>query len=160
MVVLSLFIIPYGELFGVYALGRDNFGKPFGLTLLIVGSVMLDFSSQACLTPCEALLSDACRSTGQQDTCFTMYSFMVSLGGCIGYLITALDWSSSSVGLYFGGQEQSAFSLLIVLFILTTVASLYVVDERPLVPSDLRYVEPYETIRLKNSWTIVVEWPT
>ena len=133
LVVISLLIIPYGELLGVYALGENS--HRFGVPLLIIGSVMLDFSSQACLTPCEALLSDACKGTGQLDTCFTVYSFMVSLGGCIGYLITALDWSSSSVGLYFGGQEQSAFSVLIVLFIMTTCASLGVVDEHYL-PND------------------------
>ena len=99
--------------------------------MLILGAVMLDFCSQACLTPCEALLSDATRNSNQQERCFTIYSFMVSLGGCIGYLITALDWSSSSVGLYFGGQEQSAFSLLILMFTFSMVATLCIAEERP-----------------------------
>ena len=134
LLIFSLLIIPYGEYFSRYAFGTTDKqkSKTFGIILLISGAVLLDFTSQACLTPCEALLSDACRNTNQQEKCFTMYSFMVSLGGCIGYLITALDWTSSRVGLYFGGQEQSAFAVLIVLFTLTLCATLGVAEETPL----------------------------
>ena len=132
LLLAALIIIPYGEFVAVYAFGRNSVTKNFGVGLLIVGAVLLDFTSQACLTPCEALLSDACKNTNQQERAFTIYSFMVSVGGCIGYLITALDWTSSSVGHYFGGQEQSAFSVLIVLFAFTMFATLVVAQERPL----------------------------
>ena len=134
VLIFSLLVIPYGELLTAYALGKNPLAKKLGLTLLIIGAVLLDFTSQACLTPCEALLSDACRNTTQQDRCFTVYSFMVSIGGCIGYLITALDWSTNAVGMYFGGQEQSAFSVLIILFSLTLCATLLVADENPVEP--------------------------
>ena len=131
LLVVSLIVIPYGELFGIYAMGGTG-SKHLGVTLLIVGSVMLDFTSQACLTPCEALLSDASMNTNQKDRCFTIYSLMVSIGGCVGYLIGALDWNSSSVGIFFGSQEKSAFTILIVLFVLTLFATLAVADEKPL----------------------------
>jgi Na+/melibiose symporter-like transporter len=131
LLIFSLIIIPYGEVFGTYIFGKGTLSKSTGIALLVLGAVMLDFTSQACLTPCEALLSDACKSTNQQDRCFVVYSFMVSLGGCIGYLITALDWSTSSVGIYFGNQEKSAFSMLIVLFVFSMVATLGIAQEHP-----------------------------
>ncbi|ELT92362.1 hypothetical protein CAPTEDRAFT_73170, partial [Capitella teleta] len=131
LLIVSLVIIPYGEVFGVWFFGKGALSKDVGVALLVLGAVMLDFSSQACLTPCEALLSDACKSTNQQDRCFVVYSFMVSLGGCIGYLVTALDWSASSVGVYFGNQEKSAFSMLIVLFVFSMVATLGIAQEHP-----------------------------
>ncbi len=132
VLIISLIMIPYGEYFGVKAFGKGPMSKQFGIGMLIVGAVLLDFTSQACLTPCEALLADASKNTNQQERCFTVYSFMVSLGGCIGYLITALDWSSSKIGNFFGGQEQSVFSLLIFFFIVTLVATLGIAQERPL----------------------------
>ena len=133
LLIVSLMMIPYGELIASYLFGKSAASKTIGVGMLIVGSVLLDFTSQAGLTPCEALLSDASRNTNQQDRAFTVYSFMVSLGGCIGYLITALDWSNNSVGLYFGGQEQSAFSLLIVLFTLALFTTLLVAEEKPVI---------------------------
>ena len=132
MVIVSLILIPYGEYFSYVALGNTGFKRTLGLILLTVGVVLLDFASQACLTPCEALLSDASKPTNQEGRCFMIYSFMCSLGGCIGYFITALDWNSSSIGIYFGGQEKSAFSMLIVLFTFTMVATLMVAEEHPL----------------------------
>ncbi|KAK7471754.1 hypothetical protein BaRGS_00035636, partial [Batillaria attramentaria] len=88
------------------------------------GSILLDFTSQVCLTPCEAMLSDASRETHQHDRIFTIYSMMVSMGGILGYLLTAIDWTTNSVGAYFGGQEASIFSMLIVIFTMSLTATL------------------------------------
>ncbi len=133
LLIFSLMIIPYGEVVSTILLGDPGHSKALGVGMLIVGSVLLDFTSQAGLTPCEALLSDASRNTNQQERAFTVYSFMVSAGGCIGYLITALDWSSSAMGMYFGGQEQCAFSVLIMLFSVTLFATLLVAEENPVI---------------------------
>ena len=130
--ILSLFIIPYGERLSVVIFGESNISIHLGTIFLIVGSVMLDFTSQACLTPCEALLSDASKTNNQQERCFTVYSIMVSLGGCIGYLITAIDWSDMYISVVFGGQEQTAFSLLIILFTFMLIVTLIVAQENPL----------------------------
>jgi solute carrier family 45 protein 3 len=129
--LVSLVIIPYCDLIVTILFGN----KSLSLALLIVGVVLLDFSGQACLTPCEALLSDACKNTDKHGSAFTIYSFMVSFGGCIGYFIAALEWKSTGIGKYFGSQEQCAFSMLIIMFILTLFTTLTVADERPMVKS-------------------------
>ena len=133
ILILSLLIIPYGQLLGNYIFGMTPINKTFSVVTLIVGAVILDFTSQATLTPCEALLSDACKHTNQSERCFMVYSFMVSLGGIVGYLITALDWSNTPLGKLLGGQERSAFTVLIVLFIFSLVFTLAVAQEQPLV---------------------------
>ena len=128
--IVSLCSLAYGDVVAGWVAGSR--GGTVSVGLLIVGSVLLDFSSQACLTPCEALLSDACCDTDRADQCFFVYSFMVSVGGCIGYLVTAIDWADTAVGAFFGGQERAAFSILVVIFSATMVTSLTVAAETPL----------------------------
>lgn len=129
--ILSLLVIPYAQILTERVFGMQGIGRTFGVLLLCFGVVLLDFTTQACLNPCEALLSDASKGTSQQDSIFTVYSVMISLGGCLGYFITAIDWKTSSLGLYFSSQEQSAFSLLIVLFSITMLATLLIAEEKP-----------------------------
>ncbi|XP_014673846.1 PREDICTED: solute carrier family 45 member 3-like [Priapulus caudatus] len=128
-VLVSLLLIPYAESIGVRVGGAH--AHAVGLLLLCIGVVALDFCSQAAFNPCEALLSDMCTGTAAQDTAFTIYAFMLSAGGCVGYLVTALDWRGSQLGELLGTQERSAFALLIALFALTLLATLAVADDRP-----------------------------
>ncbi|XP_076471893.1 LOW QUALITY PROTEIN: solute carrier family 45 member 3-like [Babylonia areolata] len=131
VLVVSMYMIPFGEYFSVMALGDIPLSHRLGVGFLTVGSILLDFTSQACLTPCEAMLSDVSRESHQHDRIFTIYSVMVSLGGILGYLLTAIDWTSNSVGSYFGGQEASIFSMLIVIFTMCLTATLIIADEVP-----------------------------
>ena len=39
-----------------------------------------------------------------REVCFTVYSVMISAGGCLGYLITAVNWNGSLVAQLFGSQ--------------------------------------------------------
>ena len=129
--IASLVTIPYGDQMAIWILGPTHMSKGVTVFLLIIGSVMLDFTSQATLTPCEALLSDAAKPTNQQDRIFTVYSFMVSMGGCVGYLIGAIDWRTTVIGIFFGSQERSCFSVLVILFTLTMAATLCIAEENP-----------------------------
>lgn len=131
VLVISMYMIPFGEYFSVMALGNIPLSHRLGTILLTVGAIMLDFTSQVCLTPCEALLSDMSGESHQQDRIFTIYSVMVSLGGIMGYLLTAIDWTSNTIGTYFGGQEASIFSMLIVIFTMTLTATVIIADEVP-----------------------------
>lgn len=133
VLIMSLIVIPYGDMFCNHVLGKGEVAKSFSLTLLTLGVVMLDFTSQACLTPCEALLSDASKDTDQHERVFIVYSLMVSLGGFIGYLITALDWNSMQFGSFFGNQERTVFSLLTIIFTCLLLATTFVAQEKPLI---------------------------
>jgi solute carrier family 45 protein 3 len=67
-----------------------------------------------------------------QEFIFTIYSQMVSCGGFLGYLVTALDWHSMRIGQFFGTQERTVFSLLTVMFLFLFTATIIVAKEEPL----------------------------
>lgn len=96
---------------------------------LILGVGLLDFCGQVCFTLLEALLSDLYRDEEDCGQAFAMFSFMVSLGGCVGYLLPALDWSRGLLSVYLGGQAECLFSLLILIFISSVLITMKVSEE-------------------------------
>lgn len=132
VLILSLLVLMSAKFIGAYVFGKE-LGQAVSVCLLVVGSIFLDFTCQVCLTPCEALLSDLSKDTNQHGRCFTIYSFMVSFGGCIGYLITALDWSNNFLGSFFDSQENCIFFLLILLFSASLILTFIAAKEVPLI---------------------------
>nr|XP_022337209.1 solute carrier family 45 member 3-like isoform X3 [Crassostrea virginica] len=131
ILVVALITIPYSDWISLSLFGPGTMSKTGALLLLTVGVVLLDFTSQACLTPCEALLSDASKDTNQQERVFMVYSQMVSLGGFLGYLITALDWNTTTIGTLIGGQERTVFTMLVFLFLFLLFVTVAVAQEEP-----------------------------
>ncbi|NXP45235.1 S45A3 protein, partial [Heliornis fulica] len=125
-VLLSLFVIPHASsLASLFALNP----RPLEITFLILGIGLLDFCGQVCFTPLEALLSDLFQEPDNCRQAFSLYAFMISLGGCIGYLLPAIDWGGSFLAPYLGGQEMCLFSLLTVIFLGCVLATLFVTEE-------------------------------
>ncbi|KAM9369474.1 solute carrier family 45 member 3 [Phaethornis superciliosus] len=125
-VLLSLFVIPHASsLAGFFALNT----RPLEIVFLILGIGLLDFCGQVCFTPLEALLSDLFQEPDNCRQAFSVYAFMISLGGCIGYLLPAIDWGSSFLALYLGGQEKCLFTLLALIFLGCVLATLFVTEE-------------------------------
>ncbi|NXX35252.1 S45A3 protein, partial [Nicator chloris] len=123
-VLLSLFVIPHaGSLAGLCALNP----RPLEIAFLILGIGLLDFCGQVCFTPLEALLSDLFQEPDNCRQAFSLYAFMISLGGCIGYLLPAIDWAFLAP--YLGGQESCLFSLLALIFLGCVLATLFVAEE-------------------------------
>lgn len=96
---------------------------------LILGVGLLDFCGQMCFTVLEALLSDLYQNEEDCGQAFSMFSFMVSLGGCVGYLLPALDWSSGLLSVYLGGQAECLFFLLILIFVSSVLITMKVSEE-------------------------------
>ncbi|XP_037353916.1 solute carrier family 45 member 3 [Talpa occidentalis] len=132
-VLLSLFLIPRaGWLAGL--LCSDT--RPLELALLILGVGLLDFCGQVCFTPLEALLSDLFRDPDHCRQAFSVYAFMISLGGCLGYLLPAIDWDASALAPYLGTQEECLFGLLTLIFLVCMAATLFVTEEAALGPAE------------------------
>ncbi|KAJ8391076.1 hypothetical protein AAFF_G00096970 [Aldrovandia affinis] len=127
-VLVALLIIPHAD---VLAARFSWGGGTLQVGFLILGVGLLDFCGQVCFTPLEALLSDLYHEEEDCGQAFAMFSFMVSLGGCIGYLLPALDWSGGVLSLYLGGQEECLFSLLIVIFVTSVLVTMKVAEEAP-----------------------------
>ncbi|KAA0724472.1 Solute carrier family 45 member 3 [Triplophysa tibetana] len=129
-VLLALLIIPHADLLAAH-LSWDSTHRNQALQvgLLIFGVGLLDFCGQVCFTPLEALLSDLYRDREDCGQAFAMFSFMVSLGGCVGYLLPALDWSDGLLSIYLGGQAECLFSLLILIFVVSLLVTMKVSEE-------------------------------
>eukprot|EP00063_Salmo_salar_P005864 XP_013980699.1 PREDICTED: solute carrier family 45 member 3-like isoform X3 [Salmo salar] len=125
-VLLALLIIPHADLLAAYfAWG----GCALQVAFLILGVGLLDFCGQVCFTPLEALLSDLYRDEEDCNQAFAMFSFMVSLGGCVGYLLPALDWSRGLLSVYLGGQAECLFFMLILIFVTSVLITMKVSEE-------------------------------
>ncbi|KAE8296588.1 Solute carrier family 45 member 3 Prostate cancer-associated protein 6 Prostein [Larimichthys crocea] len=125
-VLLALVIIPHAD---VLAARLAWGGRTLQVGFLILGVGLLDFCGQVCFTLLEALLSDLYRDEEDCGQAFAMFSFMVSLGGCVGYLLPALDWSRGLLSVYLGGQAECLFSLLILIFISSVLITMKVSEE-------------------------------
>ncbi|XP_041852737.1 solute carrier family 45 member 3 [Melanotaenia boesemani] len=133
-VLLALFIIPHAD---VLAARLAWGGRTLQVGFLILGVGLLDFCGQVCFTPLEALLSDLYRDEEDCGQAFAMFSFMVSLGGCVGYLLPALDWSRGLLSVYLGGQAECLFSLLILIFVSSVLITMKVSEEPSCVGNSL-----------------------
>lgn len=126
LMILSLLIIPFSN---------DIFSEQSCILhpkfVSAVGVILLDFSSQALMNPCKSLIPDIFHSTEEQNSGFTAYSCMLSFGGCAGYFITSFDWTETTLGIIFGGQEKAVFSLLAVLLVFLLGINLSIAKEEP-----------------------------
>ncbi|XP_015904869.1 solute carrier family 45 member 3 [Parasteatoda tepidariorum] len=125
LTVISLLIIPYSsEIFSCNSIISPCYG-------LATGVILFDFSSQALMNPCKALIPDIFHSRSDQNSGFTVYSCMLSLGGCVGYFITSLNWTTTFLGIYFGGQEKAIFTILSVFLLILLIINISVAQEKP-----------------------------
>ncbi|CAK9296523.1 unnamed protein product [Gordionus sp. m RMFG-2023] len=102
-----------------------HFSSSISKFILILGIFGLDYCTQVCLNPFEALLSDIYKNTKWAELSYAIYSSMLALGSCVGYLIVAFEWNASYLARYFPNpQENSIFYFLAMLFVLSLLATL------------------------------------
>ncbi|CAM1297158.1 Uncharacterised protein g1729 [Pycnogonum litorale] len=123
ILLTALFLLVFCEII-VQATGID---PRFTLIFAVIGTLLLDFSTLAAYNPCEALISDATPPDAdgyQYQRNFSIYSCMTSLGGCIGYLISSVDWPTLMnvrSDSWLSRLHVIAFSILTVIFTMTVV---------------------------------------
>ena len=54
----------------------------------------------------------------------------IVLGGCLGYLITATDWTESFLSNYMQGQEKLTFIVILLFFSITLCCTLISANEK------------------------------
>ncbi|KAG5274687.1 hypothetical protein AALO_G00139050 [Alosa alosa] len=114
-VLLSLVLIPHAtSLASLLALQRPRWLE---VGLLVLGIILLQFCGQACFTPLEALVSDLFPGEQESRLAFTTFSLLLSLGGCLGYLLPAVNWKDGVASLYLGSQEAFIYMLLTLIFL-------------------------------------------
>ncbi|KAK2874873.1 hypothetical protein Q8A67_022026 [Cirrhinus molitorella] len=98
--------------------------------LLVLAICLLEFCGQACFTLLEALVSDLFPGEEESRKAFSVYSLMLSLGGCIGYLLPAFDWTSLDTVVYLGGQEAFIYFVLTFIFLTCLMGTNFISEEQ------------------------------
>ncbi|CAK6975834.1 solute carrier family 45 member 3 [Scomber scombrus] len=91
---------------------------------------LMEFCGQACLTLLLALLSDLFPGEEENRRAFSVNSLMTSLGGCLGFLLPAVDWSQAPLATYLGGQKAFIYTLLTVFFLICLFTTAFIPEER------------------------------
>uniref|UniRef100_A0A3B3SYL7 Solute carrier family 45 member 3 n=1 Tax=Paramormyrops kingsleyae TaxID=1676925 RepID=A0A3B3SYL7_9TELE len=99
------------------------------LLLLVASICLLEFCGQACFTPLEALVSDLFPGAEESQQAFSIYSLMLSLGGCVGYLLPVVDWHAWGLAVYLGSQEALIYALLTIILLLCLLSTTFISEE-------------------------------
>uniref|UniRef100_A0A1A9W8E2 Major facilitator superfamily (MFS) profile domain-containing protein n=1 Tax=Glossina brevipalpis TaxID=37001 RepID=A0A1A9W8E2_9MUSC len=88
----------------------------FAVALTILGMVLLDFDADTCQTPARTYLLDMCIPEDQSKA-LTMFTLFAGVGGTIGYAIGGIDWETTQIGSFLGGNVPTVFGLVTIIFI-------------------------------------------
>ncbi|XP_075166672.1 solute carrier family 45 member 1 [Haematobia irritans] len=129
-------------------MGPENEGEiasasnfKFAAILTILGMVLLDFDADTCQTPARTYLLDMCIPEDQPKA-LTMFTLFAGVGGTIGYAIGGIDWESTHLGSFLGGNIQTVFTLVTVIFFFCFLLTVTTFREIP-----LKLIEKDELLR-------------
>jgi len=78
----------------------------YGITLTVIGVVLLDCCCDACQSPCRTYLLDVSQPEDHAAGLAT-FTVMAGLGGSVGYLLSGVvDWQTTGFGTSLGGHVQ------------------------------------------------------
>ncbi|XP_061391727.1 proton-associated sugar transporter A [Musca vetustissima] len=103
----------------------------FAAILTILGMVLLDFDADTCQTPARTYLLDMCIPEDQPKA-LTMFTLFAGVGGTIGYAIGGIDWESTNIGSFLGGNIPTVFALVTVIFFFCYLLTVTTFREVPL----------------------------
>ncbi|TSS60391.1 Solute carrier family 45 member 3 [Bagarius yarrelli] len=131
-VLMAMLIISHADVLAAYLSwgGSSHSNQLLQVGMLILGVVLLDFCGQVCFTPLEALLSDLYGGREECARAFATFSFMASLGSCIGYLLSLLDWSTGPLVQYLGDEAKALFTFLILIFVFCVLVTMKASEEK------------------------------
>nr|XP_055036745.1 membrane-associated transporter protein [Misgurnus anguillicaudatus] len=129
LVGLSLFL--NGDAVTSATIQDKDVKRTWAIVVVMFGVVMFDFSADFIDGPIKAYLFDVC-SHRDKERGLHYHALLTGLGGAFGYLIGAMDWGHSALGLVLGSEYQVIyfFSSLTWGFFLTM--HLFSIPEIPL----------------------------
>ena len=103
----------------------------WGIFLTIIGVVMLDFSCDACQSPCRAYMLDVC-VPADHSVGLSSFTVLAGLGGALGYLLGGVDWENTALGISLGGHVRVVFTFVLVIYIICLIITITSIKEVPL----------------------------
>ncbi|XP_055854045.1 proton-associated sugar transporter A [Episyrphus balteatus] len=103
----------------------------FAAIFTILGTILLDFDADTCQTPSRAYLLDVCIPEDQPRALST-FTIMAGLGGTFGYAIGGIDWESTRIGNFMGGNIPTVFMIVTICFVICYTITITSFREIPL----------------------------
>ncbi|ELU07954.1 hypothetical protein CAPTEDRAFT_23351, partial [Capitella teleta] len=104
---------------------------PLSILFTVIGVVLLDFSCDACQSPCRTYLLDV--STPEDHAVgLGTFTVMAGFGGSLGYIMGGINWSSTTFGESLGGHVKVVFTLVLLIHIVCVVMTITAIKEVPL----------------------------
>lgn len=155
--VMGLLLIPYGESFAEvvkHIMPATNSSTPaeieridrleawqitqrhIAIVITVIGVVIADYTSDALQNPSRAYLLDVCRADDHARG-LTTFTVLAGLGGFVGYLMGAIDWTKINIfdffqGSLFNGHIQAFYTMTAVLFTICILITITTFREVPL----------------------------
>lgn len=105
--------------------------QPWSIAFTVIGTILLDFCSDACQSPSRTYLLDVSLHE-DHNAGLSTFTVMAGLGGSIGYLTGAIHWESTYLGTWMGGQINTVFMLVTIVFLMCLISTLRSFPELPL----------------------------
>ena len=110
---------------------RRGIPHSWSILFTVLGVIMLDFSCDACQSPCRAYMLDV---TTPEDHAVGLSTFTVlaGLGGSLGYVFGGIHWGSTELGASLGSQVRIVFSIVLVIYIFCLALTVTSIKEIPI----------------------------
>ncbi|XP_062715432.1 proton-associated sugar transporter A-like isoform X2 [Aedes albopictus] len=134
--MLGLVILPHGRTIGLWFGDEDippqnMSGFRWGILITTVGLIMADFSVETTNGISRTYFLDMCIKE-DHPTVLTVAVMIGGIGGFIGYMLGAIDWSDTDVGEMMGSNEATVFAAVVIIVLIGTTVTLTSFREVPL----------------------------
>lgn len=109
----------------------DNSGFFWAILFTVLGTLLLDFNADNCQTPSRAYLLDVCVPEEHAHALST-FTIMAGFGGCMGYMLGAINWDQTVFANFIGDNIKTVFTLVTVIFICAMLCTITSFREIPL----------------------------
>ncbi|XP_052889407.1 proton-associated sugar transporter A-like [Anopheles moucheti] len=145
--LLGMMLLPYGRLIGETVGLRS---VAWIATITTIGLTTTDFSAEASNGLCRTYAMEVCTIQDQARVLSTMM-LIGGMGGLLGYLFGAIDWSALPIGQYFESNEAAVFTANWVVLLIGLVSTLTSFAEIPLpVQEEDELLRPVTHFALQN----------
>ncbi|XP_026090623.1 membrane-associated transporter protein [Carassius auratus] len=132
MMLVGLTLFLNGDAVTSAILEDRNVKRTWAIVVVMFGVVMFDFAADFIDGPIKAYLFDVC-SHRDKERGLHYHALLTGLGGACGYLIGAMDWGHSALGVLLGSEYQVIYFFSSLTWGMFLTMHLFSIPEKPLI---------------------------
>ncbi|XP_043926173.1 membrane-associated transporter protein [Protopterus annectens] len=136
LMILGMTLYLNGDAVISAVIQESNTKRTWAIVITMLGVVIFDFSADFIDGPIKAYLFDVC-SHEDKERGLHYHALLTGLGGALGYLTGAMDWSHTFLGQILGSEYQVIFAISVTVFTVLLIVHLCSIPEMPLADDSL-----------------------